>query len=346
MVESFYTYLHGPRTFWGNSNKTVINNFFGAPMMQPWQMCGGSMFGIPSFGMPMFGTSLFGGLGGNCCGCNCNNNMNNIFGFMFLNSMLNNTVSNIGMAIASTKGGGGSQHKTNNTSTNNSDKIQNLESELADAKKQIENLKKEKNENKVTEETSKQEKAEKVEKTEKNNPTNNSEKTETLDDKLNKIDGYKDLTQEQKNYVKDKIKSQQTDENGNTTYNINAIAHSGDTLEKIINRFYKEDENHDKTNIQQTDYNTQNSGKTVKYPSVGENITLNGVSNFGLTALAQDAKQNITRESEIQKTNNEIKKLKGDFLNGTHKLSKEYILQNHMMTEAEYNEVIKNKYSN
>ena len=34
------------------------------------------------------------------------------------------------------------------------------------------------------------------------------------------------------------------------------------------------------------------------------------------------------------KTNNEIKKLKGDFLNGTHRLSKEYILQNHIMTEA------------
>ena len=78
MVESFYTYLHGPRTFWGSSsNRTVVNNnFFGIPMMS---QC--SLFGIPSFGIGCNNYQM--------PNYNCNSNMNNLFGLMLLNSMIN-----------------------------------------------------------------------------------------------------------------------------------------------------------------------------------------------------------------------------------------------------------------
>ncbi len=78
MFESFYTYLHGPRTFWGSSsNRTIVNNnFFGPPMMSSF-----SMFSNPTFGMGCKNYQMR--------NCNCNNNMNNLFGLMMLNSMIN-----------------------------------------------------------------------------------------------------------------------------------------------------------------------------------------------------------------------------------------------------------------
>lgn len=348
MFESFYTYLHGPRTFWGGSNKTIVNNYFGAPpMMSQCSMFSPQMCGMPMFGMQMPTMSLFGGFGMNFgMGCNCNNGMNDIFGYMLMNQMLNNSAASLGKAIASGRGG----HKTNNTTNdNNSNRLQNLESELAAAKKQIEDLKKEKAEAKKAKDTTSKKDVDDTtnnKKTGNDETTNKTNKPETLDDKLNKLDGYKDLTPEQQNYVKERIKSQKTDENGKTTYNISAISHSGDTFDKIINRFYQQGENHDGTNIPQSDFNTQTSGQTKKYPNVGEDITLNNVSDFGLNALAQEAKQNITKDTEIEKTNKEMNKLKEEFLNGTHKLSKEYVLQNHMMSETKYNETINNKYNN
>lgn len=72
MVESFYTYLHGPRTFWGGSGRTSItNNFYGGNLM-PSYSCMTPLF---NFG---FG------------GCGCNKTMNNLLGFMVLNQMINN----------------------------------------------------------------------------------------------------------------------------------------------------------------------------------------------------------------------------------------------------------------
>lgn len=72
MVESFYTYLHGPRTFWGGSGRTSItNNFYGGNLM-PSYSCMTPLF---NFG---FG------------GCGCNKTMNNLLGFMALNQMINN----------------------------------------------------------------------------------------------------------------------------------------------------------------------------------------------------------------------------------------------------------------
>lgn len=116
MVESFYTYLHGPRTFWGSSsNRTVVNNnFFGIPMMS---QC--SLFGIPSFGIGCNNYQMQ--------NYNCNSNMNNLFGLMLLNSMINGgqnkLLPNNGYTpqynfsnTASQEGAGGT---TNNTSTGN-----------------------------------------------------------------------------------------------------------------------------------------------------------------------------------------------------------------------------------
>ena len=40
-----------------------------------------------------------------------------------------------------------------------------------------------------------------------------------------------------------------------------------------------------------------------------------------------------------------MNELKEAFINGEKKLSKEYVLQNHFMSEAEYNKIIQNKYS-
>ena len=58
----------------------------------------------------------------------------------------------------------------------------------------------------------------------------------------------------------------------------------------------------------------------------------------------EDAKQTITKEGEIQKTNKKLSELKESFVKGDKKLSKEYVLQNHLMSETEYNNIIQNKY--
>ena len=59
----------------------------------------------------------------------------------------------------------------------------------------------------------------------------------------------------------------------------------------------------------------------------------------------EDAKKGITRQGEITKTNKKIYALKAAFTNGEKKLSKAYVLQNKLMTEEEYNKIIKEKYS-
>lgn len=358
MPESFYTYLHGPRTFWGSGNRTIINNnFFGMPMMPSFRgMCGSSMFSCNS----LFGTGFN-------YGCNCNSGMNDLFGFMMLNSMING---NQGGGLFNFGGlsniynpfGGYNQNKTNSAL---STKVKSLEDQLAEAKKEIKDLKteKEKNEKAKTKEAERKNKPAKPVDTSKLNkpsakPSNDGGAVETvedpnkkptapktLDEQLNSIDGFNKLTPEQQKYVKDKVKGQHVDDKGNVTYDINAITHSGDTLNTIVNRFYKPSEAHDQINVPEFDYNTQTSGKKAKYPGVGEDITLNSVSNFGMTALMKDASDNITKEGETQKTGLAMKQVEDDFKSGKQKLSEEYILQNHMMTKAEYNKIIKEKYN-
>ena len=80
-------------------------------------------------------------------------------------------------------------------------------------------------------------------------------------------------------------------------------------------------------------------------PLSGDTIIANGVSEYGLKALMLEAKNGITRQGEITKTNKKIANLKTAFINGENKLSRAYVLQNKLMSEAEYNKIIKEKYS-
>lgn len=293
--------------------------------------------------------------------------MNDLFGFMMLNSMING---NQGGGLFNFGGlsniynpfGGYNQNKTNSTL---STKVKSLEDQLAEAKKEIKDLKTEKEKNKKTnaEETERKNRPAKPIDTSKLKrqsvaPSNdggavktvedsNKKATapKTLDEQLNTINGYEKLTPEQQKYVKDKVKAQHVDDKGNVTYDINAITHSGDTLNAIVNRFYKSDEEHNQINVPEFDYNAQTSGKKVKYPGVGEDITLNNVSNFGMTSLMKDASDNITKEGETQKTGLAMKQAEANFKSGTQKLSEEYVLQNHMMTKKEYDKIINEKYS-
>lgn len=358
MSESFYTYLHGPRTFWGSGSRTVINNnFFGMPMFPPFRgMCATPMFGCNS----LFGNSFN-------YGCNCNSGMNDLFGFMMLNSMINGKQGDGlfnfgGLSNIYNPFGGYNQNKTNSTL---STKVKSLEDQLAEAKKEIKDLKTEKEKNKKTnaEETERKNRPAKPIDTSKLKkqsvaPSNdggavktvedsNKKATapKTLDEQLNTINGFEKLTSEQQKYVKDKVKAQHVDDKGNVTYDINAITHSGDTLNAIVNRFYQSDEEHNQINVPEFNYNAQTSGKKVKYPGVGEDITLNNVSNFGMTSLMKDASNNITKEGETQKTGLAMQQAKDNFKSGKQKLSEEYVLQNHMMTKKEYDKIINEKYS-
>ncbi len=346
MVESFYTYLHGPRTFWGGSGgRTIINNNF---------------FGAQPFGMSMFGY----GMGG--CHCNHNRGMNNLFGLMALSSMFGGNQGGGLFGLNSNNmfnpfgsfGNFGNLETQNNQNTDSSlgAKVKSLEDQLASANKKIKELEAEKAkaEKDKGNEISSSKKPENPTETGKTKPTDGAGKVQKpteettkptdIDKKLDTINGYKDLTPEQQKYVKDKIKNQHTDDKGNTTYDVSAIVHSGDTMDKVINRFYKPDESHDNTNIPEFGYNAQTSGKKVKNPKVGEEVALNGISDFGLEALVKDAKDGITKEGETQKTNAEMHELLNNFKSGKQKLSKEYVLQNHMMTETQYNKLIKEKY--
>lgn len=346
MNESFYTYLHGPRTFWGGSgSRTIINNNF---------------FGAQPFGMSMFGY----GMGG--CHCNHNRGMSNLFGLMALNSMFGGNQSGgmFGLNFNNMFNPFGNFGNWSNLGTQNNEntnsslgaKVKSLEDQLASANKKIKDLeaekaKAEKDKGNEISSSKKAENSTEVGKTQPTEgagkvqkPTEENTKPADIDKKLDTINGYKDLTADQQKYVKDKIKNQHTDDKGNTTYDISAIVHSGDTIDKVINRFYKPNENHDNTNIPEFGYNTQTSGKKVKNPKVGEEVALNGISDFGLEALVKDAKNEITKESEIQKTNNEMHELLNNFKSGKQKLSKEYVLQNHMMTETAYDKLIKEKY--
>ena len=251
MNESFYTYLHGPRTFWGGSgSRTIINNNF---------------FGAQPFGMSMFGY----GMGG--CHCNHNRGMSNLFGLMALNSMFGGNQSGGMFGLNFNNmfnpfgnfGNWGNLGTQNNENTNSSlgAKVKSLEDQLASANKKIKDLeaekaKAEKDKGNEISSSKKPENSTEVGKTQPTEgagkvqkPTDENTKPTDIDKKLDTINGYKDLTPEQQKYVKDKIKNQHTDDKGNTTYDISAIVHSGDTIDKVINRFYKPNENHDNTNI-------------------------------------------------------------------------------------------------
>lgn len=190
------------------------------------------------------------------------------------------------------------------------------------------------------------------------NNTNNTQNTEevaatapkekqeqkTLDDILNDL-GFNNLDNAAKDYVKSRISQVYVDDTGNIKYDIKAVVHDGDNLNAIINRFYTNEEQ-ENLEIAKAKLHTQGSEtRLITNPLSGDTITAKGVSEYGLKALIQDAQKGITRQGEITKTNKRISDLKTAFINGQKKLSKAYVLQNKLMTEAEYNKIIQEKYS-
>ena len=162
--------------------------------------------------------------------------------------------------------------------------------------------------------------------------------------KLLKDAGIDNLQPQEKNYIKNNISAIYTDDNGNVRYNITAVAHDTDRVSTIASRFYEKGETPD-LKVGRAKFNTQSSEtNTINEPRSGDTIIANGVSEYGLKALMQEGKNGITKQGEITKTNKRISDLKSDFISGKNKLSKAYVLQNHLMSEAEYNKIINEKY--
>ena len=356
-METFYRFLGGPRTFWGGSNKVIINNYGVRPM-------------FPSMGRPVF------------IHHNCGGGFNRLFGFMAGMNLLSNifgSFNHINTPMYNNYGQFGSFGQYNHygfmgqnpgvSSSSLNTRLEKIENEIDSIGKQIEDMKKagcdcnkEPEGADNTDAPAKPEPTKPVQATEETNQTNNTqqpdkpvstnpvenseEQTEpkTLDEVLNDIEDFNNLDNVQKDYVKKRIENAYTDENGNIKYDIKAIVHDGDTMASIINRFYTKEEQQ-KLNVAENDYNTQIAGQKIKNPASGDTIVANGVSEYGLKALIEDAKQGINRDGEIQKTNKKMNELKEAFKKGEKKLSKEYVLQNHLMTEAEYNKIIESKYS-
>lgn len=196
----------------------------------------------------------------------------------------------------------------------------------------------------TTEEVNNTEGTPKTQKTEEVVDNTPQKEQKTLDDVLNEL-GFNNLDDAAKNYVKSRISQAYIDDNGNIKYDIKAVVHDGDNINTIINRFYT-DEEQENLEIAKAKLHTQGSEtKLIANPLSGDTITAKGVSEYGIKALMQDAQKGITRQGEITKTNKRISDLKTAFINGQKKLSKAYVLQNKLMTEAEYNKIIQEKYS-
>ena len=387
-METFYSFLGGPRTFWGSGNRTIINNNFIGAMPMTYG------FSRP---MPVFGFGAH-----HCCGGN-SKALNWMLGFGLASSIVGgimNTVNQSNNANVNSY----NPYQTYNTPyynpyTNNNytynysnqdlssltAKVNKLEDELEIYQKQVQDLL-QNNENKGNtevktevktettptqqqentqpeiqkkEEVNTQNETPKVNKEQKTETPNNKNKVETvdnskkveepkqektLDDILNEI-GFNNLDETAKNYVKSRISQVYIDNNGNIKYDIKAVVHDGDNLNTIIDRFYTDDEK-ENLEVAKAKFHTQGSEtKLIVNPLSGDTITANGVSEYGLKALMEDAKKGITRQGEITKTNKRIYDLKAAFTNGEKKLSKSYVLQNKLMTEEEYNKIIKEKYS-
>lgn len=392
-METFYRFLGGPRTFWGN-NRTIINNNFIGGMPFSYG------FGRP---MPMIGVH-------HCCGGN-SNAFNWMLGFGLASSIVGGIMNTVSQSNNTNVNYYNPYQTYNNPDYNqynnsfaynysNQDlssltaKVNKLEDELETYQKQVQELLRN-NENKENTEvktettpTQQQENTQtEVQKNEKVNTQNetprlnkeqktetqtnidkskeitetpnsknkvdivdnskNAEETKqekTLDDILNEI-GFNNLDETAKNYVKSRISQAYIDDNGNIKYDIKAVVHDGDNINSIINRFYTKEEK-ENLEVAKAKLHTQGSEtKLIVNPLSGDTIIAKGVSEYGLKALMQDAKKGITRQGEITKTNKRISDLKTAFVNGEKKLSKAYVLQNKLMTEAEYNKIIQEKYS-
>lgn len=399
-METFYRYLGGPRTFWGGSNRTIINNnFIGAmPMMhhttivRPMPMfghhcCSGGGSNIFNW-MLGFGlaSSLVGGILGlaNGSGSSSSNSMVNYEMYPQQGYMPYSTP-NYGMYPQNYTPNANNYYNNNNYTYNNqnqyisdlNNKVTKLEDDLATCKKQISDLANSQckcNHRDLTADngSSSVNTPEAVINNKQNNqiPAENTNTTQTppahtensevltdikldeaenelpqtIDELLNNA-GFNDLDNATKNYVKNRITEAYKDENGNLRYDITAIVHDGDNINAIINRFYTDNERTD-LEVGKAKFHTQGSETNmILNPYSGDTIIARGISEFGLKALVQDAKNGITKQGEITKTNKRISDLKTAFINGDNKLSKAYVLQNKIMSEAEYDKIINEKYS-
>lgn len=382
-MPTFYRYLGGPRTFWGGGRTTIINNnIIGGhmPMMRaPHHHCcggGGNMFqwmagysvansfmsnlfggGIGNFGMfgglnNMFG---MGGTGGLYPGYSGNYNYNNSYtNNLDLSAKVKSLEDELADAKQQIKDLQDSKCKCDGKDLTQTKTPTDEELEAANKKQNSSetDAASDKKTEKVTGNDN-QSDPEAVKKENSNQPIlknnaviENSDKEfdETLD-KLLKDAGIDNLQPQEKNYIKNNISAIYTDDKGNVKYNIKAVVHDTDRVSTILSRFYKDNET-PVYQIGRSKFNTQSSEtNTINEPRSGDTIIANGVSEYGLNALIQEAKNGITKQGEITKTNKRISDLKSDFISGKNKLSKAYVLQNHLMSEAEYNKIISEKYN-
>lgn len=382
-MPTFYRYLGGPRTFWGGGRTTIINNnIIGGhmPMMRaPHHHCcggGGNMFqwmagysvansfmsnlfggGIGNFGMfgglnNMFG---MGGTGGLYPGYSGNYNYNNSYtNNLDLSAKVKSLEDELADAKQQIKDLQDSKCKCDGKDLTQTKTPTDEELEAANKKQNSSetDAASDKKTAKVTGNDN-QSAPEAVKKENSNQPIlknnaviENSDKEfdETLD-KLLKDAGIDNLQPQEKNYIKNNISAIYTDDKGNVKYNIKAVVHDTDRVSSILSRFYKDNET-PVYQIGRSKFNTQSSEtNTINEPRSGDTIIANGVSEYGLNALIQEAKNGITKQGEITKTNKRISDLKSDFISGKNKLSKAYVLQNHLMSEAEYNKIINEKYN-
>ena len=382
-MPTFYRYLGGPRTFWGGGRTTIINNnIIGGhmPMMRaPHHHCcggGGNMFqwmagysvansfmsnlfggGIGNFGMfgglnNMFG---MGGTGGLYPGYSGNYNYNNSYtNNLDLSAKVKSLEDELADAKQQIKDLQDSKCKCDGKDLTQTKTPTDEELEAANKKQNSSetDAASDKKPAKVTGNDN-QSAPEAVKKENSNQPIlknnaviENSDKEfdETLD-KLLKDAGIDNLQPQEKNYIKNNISAIYTDDKGNIKYNIKAVVHDTDRVSTILSRFYKDNET-PVYQIGRAKFNTQSSEtNTINEPRSGDTIIANGVSEYGLKAFIQAAKNGITKQGEITKTNKRISDLKSDFISGKNKLSKAYVLQNHLMSEAEYNKIINEKYN-
>lgn len=379
-MSPFHMHFGSTHRFFGGFNRTTIinNNFIGRmpiirPMCRPMPMmpmfgshcCGGNSNGLNW----MLGFGLASSLAGGILGMFGNNNQssdnNRYYNTGYDGYVPNNNYYDYNY------GGSSNQYITDLTA-----KVDKLEDQLADCQKQIDDLSKSKcnceNREITSDRTPTDEELANAEETNSPNDNNHAEvsgsqpdtqnntsqneeienvefpqgqeQPKTIDDLL-KDTGFANLDDTAKNYVKSRISQVYIDDNGNVKYDIKAVVHDGDDLNAIINRFYTEEE---KSNLEvaKAKLHTQGSeSRLIVNPLSGDTIVANGVSEYGLKALMQDAQNGITKQGEITKTNKRISDLKTAFINGEKKLSKAYVLQNKLMTEAEYDKIINEKYS-
>ncbi len=319
MFDRFHGCFGGPRPFFshhGGNRIFIRNNFFG---------------GIPFRPAPIF-----------CCGSN--GYFNNILQYSLITNLINNQF-NPWNSFANGNNYYNNFNRYNNYNYSsipqkeNDTKIDNLSKRIDGIQKEIDELKKEIEKDKPINELK-----DNADLSHTKSDTQNSKKQDNND---NTTSSTNPNSNENK-YINNHILNSYKDENGVQRYDIKAIVHDGDTAEAVKSRFFDNGEK-EKAKIETAErqFHTQKSEtRKINNPFSGEEVILKGVSEFGINALKEDAKNNINKQTEMQKTNQRLQKLKEEFLSGKNKLSKAYVIQNKLMSSEEYDNIIKSKYNN